>query len=494
MSEKYTTPQADPSPGYIPAVDEAVFTVVGPRIEDMHGHTRSQRHSEIQLLAVLFGHPWFFIIAAMILLVIVGGGSYLYHNSTVTRLHLEQTVARLHKAETQNQANQQRLLATEKRLLFTQNQQDKTFANLQLRQLESYSSIKRELKNELTRIQAEADRMFQTVTAKVDAVRAGNEAFKRIYSRVRDSILFIRTDYEVEFLQTGEIKQFSGFGTGFFISPAGVGMTAQHVLFPWKYDKELQALKAMGQVNILKDSRTVTMWLTGKRVYQDQTGPPTFQMENAYQMSRDRKDIHLHYVPELELIQEYAMSPIGPIPVTMPKKGQGDYAVFQILDFSRRFKPLSIEPSAGDIDPLDEVMVVGYPFGFAQDGIASPQPSQGRVRRLVHGFLELDSRIFPGNSGGPILNQKGRVIGLASAYMDSPSYGIAIRREELRLAWEKVKSSIRVEQRRLAELGCDPGPFDGIPGRKTWKAYQCAEQYQSAGSQNSRWEISRFNP
>ncbi len=53
------------------------------------------------------------------------------------------------------------------------------------------------------------------------------------------------------------------------------------------------------------------------------------------------------------------------------------------------------------------------------------------------------------------------------------TYRVAVRGEELRAAWRAVRSAVRAEQVRLRDLGCDPGPVDGVPGKRTWEALQC---------------------
>ncbi len=157
----------------------------------------------------------------------------------------------------------------------------------------------------------------------------------------------------------------------------------------------------------------------------------------------------------------------------MPKFGKSDLVVFQVLDFSRRFPHVQLPGKGAGVTALDEIMVIGYPLSRLRNGVAAPQPSRGRVRRVGHDILELDSPLHPGNSGGPILDRHGRAIGLASAILDSPVYGIAVKGEDLRAAWSSIRVSIREEQVRLKALGCNPGPLDGIPGRRTWEARRC---------------------
>lgn len=73
----------------------------------------------------------------------------------------------------------------------------------------------------------------------------------------------------------------------------------------------------------------------------------------------------------------------------------------------------------------DEVYAVGYPLGIlllSNTGSMAPSVSKGIISRVgarVEGFdlelLQFDAPVNPGNSGGPLLNTKGKVIGIVNA-------------------------------------------------------------------------------
>jgi S1-C subfamily serine protease len=120
------------------------------------------------------------------------------------------------------------------------------------------------------------------------------------------------------------------------------------------------------------------------------------------------------------------------------------------------------------------VMVVGYPLSRLQDGRAVPQAAAGRVRRAGGEMLELDAALHPGNSGGPVLGLDGRVVGMASAILDSPVYGLALPEPELEAARQAAQQSTLAQQRHLRALGCYAGPMDGVPGSATLAALPCS--------------------
>ncbi|MDQ7840510.1 MAG: trypsin-like peptidase domain-containing protein [bacterium] len=68
----------------------------------------------------------------------------------------------------------------------------------------------------------------------------------------------------------------------------------------------------------------------------------------------------------------------------------------------------------GDSDTLrqgQEILVMGYPGGVGIDEVSVTRGIVGAVRV---GWLQTDAVMLPGNSGGPVLDRSGRVVGLAT--------------------------------------------------------------------------------
>ena len=84
--------------------------------------------------------------------------------------------------------------------------------------------------------------------------------------------------------------------------------------------------------------------------------------------------------------------------------------------------------------PGDEVTVVGYPGG----GELTLAP--GSVVDLVNDrrygiegrIMRLTAQVVPGNSGGPVLDRRGKIAGVVYAYELSTGYGLAIPVDTLR--------------------------------------------------------------
>jgi len=115
-----------------------------------------------------------------------------------------------------------------------------------------------------------------------------------------------------------------------------------------------------------------------------------------------------HVVKEVEIIQGY----IGQSPVLYEFEvfANGDVldldlAVLKLID-EAPFKPLKM---ASHLPKLaDNLMTVGNPKNL---GISI---SKGALSRITEKEYQLDLTVNPGNSGGPVINQEGEVVGVIS--------------------------------------------------------------------------------
>ena len=110
---------------------------------------------------------------------------------------------------------------------------------------------------------------------------------------------------------------------------------------------------------------------------------------------------------------------------------KGDAKPLKILAIDRKndLAILKAELRPDDIFPvakedailLEEIYVAGFPFGKSISG--SIKVTKGVVSSLSglgnnYSNLQIDASLQPGNSGGPILNKKGNVVGVAVAKLD----------------------------------------------------------------------------
>lgn len=116
-------------------------------------------------------------------------------------------------------------------------------------------------------------------------------------------------------------------------------------------------------------------------------------------------------------------------------------------------------PDLGDSNALrvgDHVIAVGSPFGLTFTVTAGIVSALGRTLnsesgRAIEGVIQTDAPLNPGNSGGPLIDSDGRVIGINTATV-FPAQGLcfAIPADTARFVIEQVREHGRV---RRAFLG-----------------------------------------
>lgn len=106
----------------------------------------------------------------------------------------------------------------------------------------------------------------------------------------------------------------------------------------------------------------------------------------------------------------------------------------------------------GDSDQMqsaESVLVLGYPLG--QQGIKSTTGVvSGREYLLGRAFLQITAPVNPGSSGGPLINDKGQVVGIATAaVLEAQNVGYAIPINELKMMLPVMMQHFFVRQGSL---------------------------------------------
>ncbi len=471
--------------------------------------------------------PWYirrqFLAVAMLLLTVIGSGyaGYVYTVLKQARIQLVNAEQRLARTET-------RVMDTLRRLESTETQLSGAITELQLlqeasnrdirvefdRRLNDISSRAREnlarLSEEDTRAREDLEeetqrriaslredfsskmvdtyqnfkelegRLLESVKSQIKSQEPEGELYKRILETASDSVVFIHTSYKVEITRSNEISEYNSFGTGFLIAEDGLGLTAQHVLFPWRYEREFLMLKELGLVKYVPDSVRWSVWMTGSTVMNESKDEKEISSDTGYRSDQDVKGLRFLYSPQINISEELASTPAGMVMVPVPVPDGSDVAVFQIMDFDSKFKRLKL--AKGKTEPLDDVLAVGYPFSRLREGVAIPQAVRGFVRVVGPEVMELDTPLHPGLSGGPIVNRRGQVVGMAMAVFQSDVYGLAVHTRGLDNALQQALVVVREEEQKLADMGCNPGKIDGHIDRKAHAAFICGRKKQLASA------------
>jgi len=108
---------------------------------------------------------------------------------------------------------------------------------------------------------------------------------------------------------------------------------------------------------------------------------------------------------------------------------ENDLAVIRTKAFPDDLKPATLASTAG-LSPGDTVVAVGFPFGIG------PSVSAGVVGGLKRSFvdpdrksrlsnlIQFDAAANPGNSGGPLVNRDGEVVGIVTAIVNPSGHNV----------------------------------------------------------------------
>ncbi|MCD4722365.1 MAG: trypsin-like peptidase domain-containing protein [Desulfobacula sp.] len=213
-------------------------------------------------------------------------------------------------------------------------------------------------------------------------------------------------------------------GTAFLVDSSGYLLTNRHVACPWLDDISL--FQAYNQYAILKNpiefDYRMFLWFEGKKAF------------NRLPALRDSVELSDSYY----LSSAYSAGGEGNlriigVPRSSMKTGErikspfkNDFAVLKIDTLPSNLKPLPLETtiSSDDIQRLSPVAILGFPLGNrTQDDHINTSITRGHVRRTTREIIQVDSSIYKGNSGGPAINAKGNVIGIASGVISDQTSG-----------------------------------------------------------------------
>ncbi len=239
-------------------------------------------------------------------------------------------------------------------------------------------------------------------------------AFTDFVETYADSIGFVMVEYWL--MDEGKVVYNSKVeGTAFLVDKEGYLLTNRHVACPWLEDRQL--FKTYRQANAvgktLEFDHRMFLWFEGEKAFNrlpdlrtSRELSDSYYLESAFR-SDGKSNLRTVGVPR-------STGETGEI-IRSPFKH--DFAVLKIDTIPEGLVPLPLEIQldASAIDRLSPVVILGFPLGNrTQVDHISASVTRGHVRRTSREIIQVDSSIYKGNSGGPAINSRGRVIGIAS--------------------------------------------------------------------------------
>jgi S1-C subfamily serine protease len=255
---------------------------------------------------------------------------------------------------------------------------------------------------------------------RADDPSAGFETYANKYAR---SVAFLVTEYWLE-ADGGKFYHNMSEGTAFLVDSDGYLLTGRHVVCPWLEDTSLFAaaeqLKAGGMTPVFK--YRIFLWFEGARAFN----------QGAHMLPEpDLADLFfIDAAHSTEAQPRLVIAGVAKPPmqtrqlVTSPLKD--DIAVLKIDQVPDGLRPLPIDIGMDpqQIRKLSPIITLGFPLGHrTQADTINVSVTRGNVRRTFENLIQVDASLHGGNSGGPVIDSRGKVIGIVSGVAMDHSQG-----------------------------------------------------------------------
>ena len=255
-----------------------------------------------------------------------------------------------------------------------------------------------------------------------DDPSAGFESYANRYAR---SVAFLVTEYWLE-VDGSQFYYNMSEGTAFLVDSDGYLLTGRHVVCPWLEDTSLFAtaaqLKADEMTPLFK--YRIYLWFEGAKAFNQAA-----RMLTSPELS-DLFFTEIAHSTEAEprlVIAGVAKPPMQTRQrVTSPLKD--DLAVLKIDRVPEGLKPLPVDIGMDprQIPKLSPIITLGFPLGRrTQADTINVSVTRGNVRRTFDDLIQVDTSLHGGNSGGPVIDSRGKVIGIVSGVAMDWSQGFA---------------------------------------------------------------------
>jgi len=117
-----------------------------------------------------------------------------------------------------------------------------------------------------------------------------------------------------------------------------------------------------------------------------------------------------------------------------------DAALVQLLDTERTWPHVNFSRAVVSVSPGDWCFALGHPGGFDKErGVVL---RVGKVIRHTANSLQTDCVLMGGDSGGPLFNLKGEVIGIHSQIWEERDHNMHVSMAPFLRSWDEMKNNL----------------------------------------------------
>ncbi len=319
------------------------------------------------------------------------------------------------------------------------------------------------------------------------------EAYANQYS---PSIAFIVVEYWLD-IDNEKMYRNVAEGTAFLVDSDGYMLTSRHVVCPWLEDANLlTAVPHFRQADKNPQLKyRIYLWFEGTRAFnrvsrliQSPDVTDVYFVENAYSTESEPRLV-IAGVPKPPADTRQL--------ITAPLRD--DFAVIKIDPVPPGLVPLPLDLKLDpkSVPKLSRVITIGFPLGSrTQADTVNASVTIGNVRRSFENVLQVDTSLYGGNSGGPFIDPRGKVIGIAAGVAMDIEQGLMLTispRWDLGMVLPITKAAAFVEELKTGQVKWN-GELDFSIEDTIEKIKEKATQGQWAEAQVMADEQLKSNP
>lgn len=258
-------------------------------------------------------------------------------------------------------------------------------------------------------------------------------SFKELDGQIRPALLLVHTRYKLDHPSEPSLR-YTATGTGFFASEDGLVITNKHVIQPWRFQGKSADRLAQGYV-LDPDEVETFAWREDDQVLRGQ-GQPNYK--TAFRTSDKSLEV-VRLAPDAELPLKRRPEHLRRLNLFIHANDNGDIAILRCA-VDERCVSATLAEQTDDIQRLDPIMVLGYPRGLhlLETSRAVSSPTLGRVRKN-EATIYVSAPVVGGNSGGPLIDRHGDIIGIATRTSGSDTLACCLRIDHARTLLEGVR-------------------------------------------------------